>query len=569
MKSAFLSGSEASFLAPVRSMVDRSLSDKLSRMPLTKVETDICQFVVHRLLDENELTRRQVLLKEFKGSLLDALRKLVDCAVLRPIEQTYGNETYLPRAIAFHFCGDPAPLAFAKNSTEIVLQVLLVLYEQELDKEPQDQRQLTPTDVEAEARKLKFDVDEKLIRIGLYFADELSVFHLSQKDPKQIFPVSFKPGERIYEVMKDISPWDSLIKRGRVSVENHPYGRSLNSIDISEHPQDIADLPNKEKLIADVGSFLTRRAGIALLVIDLDNFKSVNDTKGHQEGDACLDRVVKAIGNVLGRKGILYRWGGDEFAVSLPDFSTEEAHATAERIRVAVEQAKPGTDVRVTTSIGVTGNEQINNGSAEDLLTAADKAMYTSKEQGKNRVTSWSLANAEEQLSQNPAQNESQIGPQSISARVGVPPNRKAELRIHAFEQSCFTLVTNSQNRGQLVGMHVTLDMALENLGNKGTTIQRYDLYIRESDKTYQNIRPNLGLIDIQGRHCVRNIGNEPKITTDGLIRVQAETMSPRGFLPFFPLDAPILTTGPVHCRLTVTDTGGNSMSQDFELREV
>src|SRR6266481_9911995 len=88
MKSAFLSGSEASFLAPVRSMVDRSLSDKLSRMPLTKVETDICQFVVHRLLDENELTRRQVLLKEFKGSLLDALRKLVDCAVLRPIERS-------------------------------------------------------------------------------------------------------------------------------------------------------------------------------------------------------------------------------------------------------------------------------------------------------------------------------------------------------------------------------------------------------------------------------------------------------------------------------------------------
>ncbi len=211
----------------------------------------------------------------------------------------------------------------------------------------------------------------------------------------------------------------------------------------------------------------------------------------------------------------------------------------------------------------------MNNGSAEDLLTAADKAMYTSKEQGKNRVTSWSLANAGEQLSQNPAQNESQIGPQSISARVEVPPNRKAELRIHAFEQSCFTLVMNSQNRGQLVGMHVNLDMALENLGNKGTTIQRYDLYIRETDKTYQNIRPNLGLIDIQGRHCVRNIGNEPKITADGLIRVQAETMSPRGFLPFFPLDAPILITGPVHCRLTVTDTGGNSMSQDFELREV
>ncbi len=537
-------------------------------MPFTKVEQDICQFVVHRLLDQNELTPRHVLLKEFKRSLPDALRKLVDRSVLRAVEQTYENETYLPRATAFHYCGDPTPLAFAKNSTDIVLRVLLDLYEHELDKEPQDRRQLLPADVETEARKLKFDIDEKMVRVGLYFAEELSVFHALQKDPKQISVVSFRLGERIFQVTKDSSPWDTHIDQSRVSIENYPYGRSLDSIDISEQPQDIADLPGKEKLITDIGSFLVRKAGIALLVIDLDHFKTVNDTKGHQEGDACLGRVVKTIGGVLGRKGILYRWGGDEFAVSLPDFSTEEAHATAERIRNAVERAKPGADLTVTTSIGVSGSEQMANGSAEDLLAAADKAMYTSKHQGKNRVTSWSVG---ERLSKDHAQNESQIRPplDRPPAHVEVGFDRKAELRIHAYERSCFTLVTNFQDRGQLLGMHVNLDMALENRGDKGATVQRYDLYVRETDKTYQNIRPNLGLIDIQGRHCVRNIGNEPKVTTDSLIRVQAESMSPRGFLPFFPLDAPILITGPVHCRLTVTDTDGNSTSQEFELREV
>ncbi len=385
-------GTKANTLLHFVGSDDYSSSDKISSMPLTKVEQDICQFVVARLLNQAEVTRRQALLKQFRGSLADALRKLVDRSVLRAVEQTSGNETYLPRATAFHYCGDPAPLAFAKNSTEIVLRVLLVLYEQELDKEPQDQRQLAPADVEAEARMLKFDVDEKMIRIGLYFADELSVFGTTQKDTKQIFPVFFRPSERIYEVTKDSSPWDTHIERGRVSVENYPYGRSLDSILISEQPQDIADLPNKERLIADVGSFLARKAGIALLVIDLDHFKTVNDTKGHQEGDACLDRVVKTIGGVLGRKGILYRWGGDEFAVSLPDFSTEEAHATAERIRCAVEQARPADDLPVTTSIGVSGNDRAANGSAEDLLTAADKAMYRSKHEGKNRVTSWSAS---------------------------------------------------------------------------------------------------------------------------------------------------------------------------------
>jgi len=276
-------------------------------MPLTKVEQDICQFVVHRLLNEGEVTRRQPLLKQFKASLADALRKLADRGVLRTVEQTYSNETYLPRATAFHYCHQSDAEEFARKSTEAVLRVLLVMYERELDKEHQEQRQFSPSDVEAEAHNLELNLDSQMVRIGLYFADEMSVFSSLQKDSNQVFLASFHVGERIYEVMKDSSPWDSLIERGRVSVENHPYGRSLNSIHISEQPQDIASLPNKEKLIGDVGSFLTRKAGIALLVIDLDHFKAVNDTKGHQEGDVCLDRVVKTIGGVLGRKGILYR----------------------------------------------------------------------------------------------------------------------------------------------------------------------------------------------------------------------------------------------------------------------
>ncbi len=276
------------------------------------------------------------------------------------------------------------------------------------------------------------------------------------------YPFGLVLGERIFEVTKDSSPWDTHIDQSRVSIENYPYGRSLDSIDISEQPQDIADLPGKEKLITDVGSFLARKAGIALLVIDLDHFKTVNDTKGHQEGDACLGRVVKTIGGVLGRKGILYRWGGDEFTVSLPDFSTEEAHATAERIRIAVERAKPGADLTVTTSIGVSGSEQMANGSAEDLLAAADKAMYTSKHQGKNRVTSWSATNMKEQLSQSYTQNESKIGPQLIPARVEV----SLELRTEASRaKEAFIRLDNASELGVTVTRLVVTGLVKGNRG--------------------------------------------------------------------------------------------------------
>jgi len=99
---------------------------------------------------------------------------------------------------------------------------------------------------------------------------------------------------------------------------------------------------------------------------------------------------------VIGRRGRIYRWGsGDEFAVLLPDFSTDEAKVTAERVRNAVENGKPAGDTVVTTSIGVCGTDRAGSKSAEEILDFADKAMYVSKKSGKNRVTAWSLAMGE------------------------------------------------------------------------------------------------------------------------------------------------------------------------------
>jgi diguanylate cyclase (GGDEF)-like protein len=150
-------------------------------------------------------------------------------------------------------------------------------------------------------------------------------------------------------------------------------------------------LPNKEDLLKDMATVLQRHLISAVVVIDLDNFKSVNDMlKSHSEGDACLDRVVAIITKVIGRKGKLYRWGaGDEFALCLPDFSTEEAQVTAERIRRSVEESKPGGEILVTTSIGVCSTDRTNSKSGEEIVGFADEAVYESKRLGKNRVTVW------------------------------------------------------------------------------------------------------------------------------------------------------------------------------------
>jgi diguanylate cyclase (GGDEF)-like protein len=99
---------------------------------------------------------------------------------------------------------------------------------------------------------------------------------------------------------------------------------------------------------------------------------------------------VKIIGEIIGRKGKFYRWGGDEFAVCLPDFSSEEAKVSAERIRYAVERSQSGGGIAVTTSIGVYATDRsTDTKTANEILHLADKAMYESKEHGKNRVTVW------------------------------------------------------------------------------------------------------------------------------------------------------------------------------------
>jgi diguanylate cyclase (GGDEF)-like protein len=146
---------------------------------------------------------------------------------------------------------------------------------------------------------------------------------------------------------------------------------------------ELSALPKKEELTIDLNSSLKEGSEIALVFIDLDKFKEVNDTQGHARGDACLEAAVGAVGKVVGRKGRLYRWGGDEFAITLADFSTEEALVTAERVRRAIEESKPGGDITVTASIGVCGTDVLEDATAEMLLKAADDAMYASKRNGK------------------------------------------------------------------------------------------------------------------------------------------------------------------------------------------
>jgi len=129
---------------------------------------------------------------------------------------------------------------------------------------------------------------------------------------------------------------------------------------------------------------------MALLMLDIDHFKSINDHHGHAVGDRVLRQFARTIGDQLHGGELFARLGGEEFVVVLPGQSPEQGKFTAERLRRAVQEMQVDQSnqrVRITTSIGLGGCDDHANGVTLDaLLAQADRALYQAKAQGRNRV---------------------------------------------------------------------------------------------------------------------------------------------------------------------------------------
>jgi len=145
-----------------------------------------------------------------------------------------------------------------------------------------------------------------------------------------------------------------------------------------------------DRLDQEVGR--TSRSGpLSLLMIDADLFKPLNDTHGHLAGDACLRRIAQVIADGVSRKAdVVTRYGGEEFAVILPDTGSEGACNRAETIRQSITEdlnfSWGGKTIDVTVSIGAATVASGGRVTATDMIDAADKALYEAKQSGRNRV---------------------------------------------------------------------------------------------------------------------------------------------------------------------------------------
>ena len=145
----------------------------------------------------------------------------------------------------------------------------------------------------------------------------------------------------------------------------------------------------EERLNAELAYGLRHNGDVALVLFDIDHFKRINDTHGHQTGDAVLRQVAATAARRLRTEDVLARFGGEEFAVILRGTSRLGAGLVAERLRAliaALPAIVDGKPIPVTVSAGCASLECCAGRTAQELVAAADRRLYLAKRQGRNRV---------------------------------------------------------------------------------------------------------------------------------------------------------------------------------------
>ncbi|HEU4343545.1 MAG TPA: GGDEF domain-containing protein [Candidatus Binatia bacterium] len=134
---------------------------------------------------------------------------------------------------------------------------------------------------------------------------------------------------------------------------------------------------------------------MAIMMIDLDDFKQINDTYGHQSGDRVLTTVAEVLSHATRQTDIHCRYGGEEFVIILPETTLEAAATVAHRIRAAISEMafdSPNGSFTITASVGISSTSERTYGNWSQMVRDADRRLYIAKRDGKDRVETSALA---------------------------------------------------------------------------------------------------------------------------------------------------------------------------------
>ncbi len=213
--------------------------------------------------------------------------------------------------------------------------------------------------------------------------DQESKIHGLERGASDYLTKPYDPAELIARIkvqLKIKTLQDSLKKSNQALME-------LSNTDPLTH------LSNRRYLMKTLEKELQRcersQKSMALIMVDVDHFKPVNDTYGHQQGDVILQTLADQMKAHLRDYDLAARFGGEEFALVLPETTLSEAEQVAERLRIAISELRIPADhneIRLTISLGVATYPHPKVRTVDNLILEADRALYNAKEKGRNRV---------------------------------------------------------------------------------------------------------------------------------------------------------------------------------------
>jgi two-component system cell cycle response regulator len=238
--------------------------------------------------------------------------------------------------------------------------------------------------------------DESVSRIHALVTRRRERYHIRDNDSTNGTLVNTKPIQEVVLGNQDLIIIGNTIMKflPNDSVEN-TYHEELYRLATTDA---FLEVHNKtyclDRLSSELSACDRHHQDLGVIMADIDYFKMVNDTYGHQAGDEVLKQVADLLRIGLRESDILGRYGGEEFLMILPNAGNDQAVTLAERLRKAVEKARfgyRGQDISVTISLGVSAYRLVASDRAQydDLLECADKALYAAKASGRNRVVSF------------------------------------------------------------------------------------------------------------------------------------------------------------------------------------
>lgn len=171
----------------------------------------------------------------------------------------------------------------------------------------------------------------------------------------------------------------SFVQNAALAFTNSMLKEKLRKTAITDY---LTQLYMRNHLDKEIDKHMNYDQGGAFILLDVDDFKQVNDTFGHYVGDRVLIQIANSLRRTLNENEIAARWGGEEFAIYLPYSNEKYAYEIAENIKKVIRES---TEPKVTVSIGIATWSQ-NNPSIEELFIKADEALYEAKETGKNKI---------------------------------------------------------------------------------------------------------------------------------------------------------------------------------------